>query len=321
MKQEKGQVAVIVAILLVVLVGMAAYAIDVGSLYQERRHLQTVADAAALAGAQELPERPDLAEQAAIEYAAKHEVIIDSSNIEISNTLTSDPNWKDTITVIPINPGKQTYFAGVLGFNQVEVAAQATAIIAKPLHVGDIVPWAVDKEVYDNISWEDEIVLKFSSPQEPGNFAALDLNGSGAADYRENIKYGYDKNLKPGDLIDTEPGNMAITRDAVNYRVEVVGDGWHTFGQITCNESMKVKKSNETQVVKVPIISFEEINGGKGKDIPIIDFGVFVITRIVGPNPGQSEIMGAFVRSFLTITDGDVVPVEDEGLRVIRLIK
>ncbi len=50
---ERGATAVLVAILIVVLVGFAAFAVDVGALYQERRELQNGADGAALATAQE----------------------------------------------------------------------------------------------------------------------------------------------------------------------------------------------------------------------------------------------------------------------------
>ena len=44
LKEEKGAVAIIVAMLLVGLIGMLAYVIDTGSIYQERGDLQSVAD-------------------------------------------------------------------------------------------------------------------------------------------------------------------------------------------------------------------------------------------------------------------------------------
>lgn len=50
---DRGAVAVIVALLMVVFLGFAAIAIDVGRLYVERRQLQNGADAAALAIAQD----------------------------------------------------------------------------------------------------------------------------------------------------------------------------------------------------------------------------------------------------------------------------
>jgi Flp pilus assembly protein TadG len=52
LRDERGAVAVITAMLLVVLLGFSALVIDVGGLYHERRILQNGADAAALAVAQ-----------------------------------------------------------------------------------------------------------------------------------------------------------------------------------------------------------------------------------------------------------------------------
>ena len=76
LKHESGVVAVIVGICLFVFAVATALAIDVGSLFEDRRHIQTVADAAALAGAQELPEDPDGAIEKAINYSAKREDIV-----------------------------------------------------------------------------------------------------------------------------------------------------------------------------------------------------------------------------------------------------
>ncbi len=51
---DSGQTLIWFALSLVVLLGIAALAIDVGRLYGERRRMQNAADAAALAGAHEL---------------------------------------------------------------------------------------------------------------------------------------------------------------------------------------------------------------------------------------------------------------------------
>lgn len=53
-RSQEGAVAIIVAILISVLLGFAALAIDVGYMYATRNELQNVADAAALAGAGKL---------------------------------------------------------------------------------------------------------------------------------------------------------------------------------------------------------------------------------------------------------------------------
>jgi Flp pilus assembly protein TadG len=54
--EERGAVAVLVAICLLVLIGSAALAIDGGQLYSKRRHMQTASDSGALAAAQQCAE-------------------------------------------------------------------------------------------------------------------------------------------------------------------------------------------------------------------------------------------------------------------------
>ncbi|HXV56238.1 MAG TPA: pilus assembly protein TadG-related protein, partial [Gaiellaceae bacterium] len=58
-RSERGQVAVVVACFLVVLIGAAGLAVDVGSWYRADRATQAAADAAALAGAQGLQDGTD----------------------------------------------------------------------------------------------------------------------------------------------------------------------------------------------------------------------------------------------------------------------
>lgn len=53
LKEESGQVLVMTALSITVLLGFMAFATDVGLLLRERRMLQTAADSAAIAGAAE----------------------------------------------------------------------------------------------------------------------------------------------------------------------------------------------------------------------------------------------------------------------------
>ena len=54
-KNESGQALVLFALLAIVLIGFAALVIDAGLAYAARAKAQNAADAAALAGAQDLP--------------------------------------------------------------------------------------------------------------------------------------------------------------------------------------------------------------------------------------------------------------------------
>ncbi len=69
---DSGATAVVVAVMIVVLLGLGAFAIDAGALYSERRSLQGAADAGALAGVQELPGSPSTAAGAAVTFAGRN---------------------------------------------------------------------------------------------------------------------------------------------------------------------------------------------------------------------------------------------------------
>ncbi len=69
---DTGSVAIIVAIMLVVILGMATLVIDVGSLYAERRQLQNGADSAALAVAIDCASRTCAGSSSAFATASQH---------------------------------------------------------------------------------------------------------------------------------------------------------------------------------------------------------------------------------------------------------
>jgi hypothetical protein len=67
---QRGTVAIVVALSLVLLLGFAALSVDVGLNWASRREVQNAADGAALAGAFELPANPAGAVAKAAEYVA-----------------------------------------------------------------------------------------------------------------------------------------------------------------------------------------------------------------------------------------------------------
>ena len=71
-RSESGQAVVLSVVWMVVLLGMAGLVIDVGSWYRSQRDLQADADAAALAGAQDLPNNTSTASTQAKSYALKN---------------------------------------------------------------------------------------------------------------------------------------------------------------------------------------------------------------------------------------------------------
>ncbi len=104
-RNEGGQALVLGVLALVVLMGFTALAVDVGFFLRHRAVVQQAVDAAALAGAQELPDDAAAAEQLARDYAEANGIDPDSLDISFRCTssflLACDPaagRW-DTIEV------------------------------------------------------------------------------------------------------------------------------------------------------------------------------------------------------------------------------
>jgi Flp pilus assembly protein TadG len=160
---EGGQAIVLVVVSLVILLGMAALVIDVGYAYYTHRSLQASADAAALAGAQELPD-PGLAVSVARQYSAESGAKNSRRDIDgVTTTITTkciasipgcDP--VNAVVVVERAPTK-TFFAGVLGINAFNVKATSTACSpcgVRPLDIMMVLDRTGSMCQFSNGSWD-----------------------------------------------------------------------------------------------------------------------------------------------------------------------
>jgi hypothetical protein len=120
-RREDAQATVLTLVFLVVLLGMAALVLDIGSWYRADRAAQSTADAAALAGAQALPEDAAKATTLAQQYATKNGGL-GSGNVSLSAKIVSN----DTITVSVKRPAPG-FFSKLFGVRSVTVGATAVA--------------------------------------------------------------------------------------------------------------------------------------------------------------------------------------------------
>lgn len=121
-RRQRGQVFALTAMGMVGICGMAGFAIDTGTWYRAHRAQQAIADASALAAASDLPNNTSQATTDAINYASKNGGSLSGANIAYSSTYTAN----DTITVSTASTAP-AYFLKVLGFNNAQVGATATA--------------------------------------------------------------------------------------------------------------------------------------------------------------------------------------------------
>src|SRR5262245_26936478 len=113
---ERGQSMVLTVVFMVVLLGFAALVVDVGSWYRAHRSAQATADAAALAGAQVLPDTAT-ASALATQYVNKNSSSGSgpgTGGTQPTITFTQQGYEMDTITVKVKRPSPG-FFAKVFG--------------------------------------------------------------------------------------------------------------------------------------------------------------------------------------------------------------
>ena len=120
-RNDIGQATVITLVFLTVLLGAAALVLDVGSWYRADRAAQSTADAAALAGAQALPEDAAKARTLAQQYGTKNGGL-GSGGITVTSKVVNN----DTITVTVKRPAPG-FFSKLFGIKSVTAGAKASA--------------------------------------------------------------------------------------------------------------------------------------------------------------------------------------------------
>ncbi len=242
--RQNGYVIVSVALTLALLCGFAALAVDLGLFLSARTSAQRAADAAALAGAftfivQPTAPQPETAQQHAISTALSNNILDDSINLSDVSVVVDVPN---RLVTVDISHTRQTFFARVIGRDQVDIGVRANAeaslnatgsgcskpwfvpnTILSPLDPCDAcsaVPQQVLIDGSGNVTdyatqqilLADPFIIKPSNPINslaPGQFYAIRMGDStGGDDYRTNIQICAPERIYCQDLFGVEPGNM-----------------------------------------------------------------------------------------------------------------
>jgi Flp pilus assembly protein TadG len=137
--ERKGNIVVLTAFLLVVLLAMIAFAVDVGYMSVVGTEMRASVDASALAGAGELVNGIGAARQEALDYLAMNQVggkTLGPSNATIefgqwdatSRQFIPDNSVPNAIRVTSTSSGQALFFGRVLGQNSFQTSAQAVAV-------------------------------------------------------------------------------------------------------------------------------------------------------------------------------------------------
>lgn len=297
---ERGSALVLVALVMVALLGCVGLVTDIGTIYFHRLNLENAADAAALAGAQELPDDPEKAVAVAEEYAARNGVRAQDLQVEVAGDSRS--------LTITTRRRIDFLFARVLGFSSREVAATATARVGALSGAIGVTPFSIKDQ---QLVYGKEYVLKYGSGSSWENggriygwFGALDLGGSGACQYRHNIEYGYYGLIRVGDVLPVETGNMSgPTIQGVEWRLEQCTDGC-TFDNFT---------RDCPKIMLVPVVRY--LGGhGSNQSVEVRGFAAFFLEGV----EGQGNVIGRFVR---TVAPGEIGDGSYYGLVAVKLTR
>ena len=266
-RPERGQVLIMFALAAGVLFGFAAMAVDVGLILHQRRQLQNTADAAALAGAIELPDNPGTAYDKAREWALNNGVDTAAGD---QLDITVDPS--DNSVTVRVEREQGFMFGRVLGLVTTNVPATATARVGSPLSLAGILPFGVLESAI-NYNGNPTTIKYDSNNPTTGNFGPLRVDGSGSAVLEESIKYGTQNGVcaesQPAcqdPTLDTQTGNtISAIRNGIEYRLTNTSTGCDSFSEVlfsdgnganringSCNPF--VGASNSLRLVLVPVI-------------------------------------------------------------------
>jgi hypothetical protein len=248
-RSEKGSVLLLVSIVFTGLLMITGLVLDGGTFYMTKTHLQKVANAAALSGAQELTSSSQENVKAIVD-----EIL--SFHDESSALKQVDVVLTDHVKVALEKP-TNLVFSSLFGIDSIIIKASATARLgvmgrakgAAPLGIDESIPLEFGK-IYDLKVDETNV--------DTGNFGIFALEDPGAKSYKENLLNGFEHEIKAGDIIDTQTGNVAgPTKEAVNTLVSSCNDP----NDRSCGRVLKILvyepyQHDQNQLMQVKIKGF-----------------------------------------------------------------
>lgn len=297
---ERAQALVITLVFMTVLIGMAAAVLDVGSWYRADRKLQANADAAALAGARELPANTAQAEAVALDYAERNDGGLESGGIKFRTTKT--PN--DTIEVAAERPAPG-FFAKLFGLDSVQVRAKAvarTGVLSRAKWAAPIaVDWRHEKLQCTPVPcWGEQTTIDFQKTG-PGAFRLMNIDssrgGTGPQDIGQWIRQGLDAWMDKDRWYYSDPGmkpNSSHIKGALEMR-------------------------DETELL-FPVYNAVRAQGA-GFEYFVIGWAVFHVTDYTIHGANDSKVHGYFVDMIWAGIQSETAGDPDFGARAVSLIE
>ena len=309
--KSRGQVAVLYAGIIAVLIGAIGLCGDVGVMYINWEELQRAADAAALAGANYLPLDSATAKTTATTVAEDNGIKAG----EIAGTSVSGDDLKMTVQ---LNRTVPYYFAAVLGMTNQLISVKATAGIQQNGAFGrGMIPLGLscpNGSQTGNCNGDYTVGTTYALKQDQsstslsGNWGALALGGNGAAVYRKNIEFGYTGAISVGTSVATEPGNVVgPTGQAIGDRITEGAsvDPSIAAGSAPPKGAALSSYEYDPRMVVLPMVDFKVSGKGGKTSIPVVQFAQMWLLGTSGNNATVNAVFMGIAPDTGSTTVGD----------------
>jgi Flp pilus assembly protein TadG len=314
MRSESGQVIVFVVAVITILIGMAALVIDGGSWLRAQRHLQTAADAGALAGAQDLPNTSG-ATATATSYAQTNYTGLPAPTVTFPVDANCGPNACIDVVAQTTAPG---YLAKIYGsvFSNVTIRAHARAGLSVPSSLKNVAPVAVKTTQACRATdvpscFGVQKTLSFNeSDVSSSTIGLIDLtcHGTGAAACGSTAGIG---------------GNQLRDWIENGYSDALPSNQWYGVKTGETVGPVKLGLTNRIGTALFFPVFDQVTNIGPAYFFHIIGWSAFVIDQVVEWGPAGRTIKGHFVTFIATdlAAGGTISGADDFGVHVISLIQ
>jgi putative Flp pilus-assembly TadE/G-like protein len=305
-RSERGQAMVLSLLFLAVLLAASAAVIDVGAWYRLHRQVQATADAAALAGAQELPQGTGAARSVAVDYANRNGGGVLDEDITISGSVAAN----DTVAVTARRPAPLV-FSKLFGLGDVTARASAKARAGAMGQAKWAAPIGVDYR-HDMLRcksttecdprFNESTVLDFEKVG-PGAFRLINIDGSrggtGPTQIGNWISKGLDAWMPRNEWYYSDPGikpNSSHVKNALDSRVGVGKE------------------------ILIPIYSDTKAQGASF-EYYVIGWVGWIVTGYDIKGVKQAKVFGSFTRIIWEGIQSEDGSEEDFGARSVQLIE
>jgi Flp pilus assembly protein TadG len=325
--------------------GLVGMSMDFGRAYVARGDLQSLADGAALAAGQNLPDQT-AATATALAFVLEHGGAGTTAEVVFSTTNTPS----DTLTVT-VSRTVDYWFLKFVGHDGTPVESSATARTGTYVGGSGILPIAltVTGATHNSLTadacYEGEAggIPQFemntvcsihygsgfggaTGSGTSGDFGALVLDSLGSTQYEQNLEWGSDAVYEVGDDVDVLTGNMGDETDTgIEERMDrgvPAGCPGHARAQVMQqNEdgtvSVRPGCEGSPRIAVIPVV--DQIDPSGVTDATIIGFA-FVFIHCLELMPGGHKAMAVEFVTFVTALKGGIY-ADGDGASAVLLVE